>query len=203
MTKKLHIALCAILLLLSCFSLSGCFLIENKIVALDQNVEEAQSNIATQYDNKMRRIPELLQVVKASKNAEIQAMVEVVEQRASVAGQIKLDASVLSDQDQMARFLKAQDELNQGIGRLLVISEKYPDFKFPDQFFQLMDEIEGANNRITVAQTRYNSAVKEYNTYILSFPGKMIAEKAGYTKKAMFQMDIDVTKPVGAMDLEF
>ena len=203
MTKKSHIALCAIFILVSCFSLSGCFLIENKIVALDQNVEEAQSNIATQYDNKMRRIPELLQVVKASKNAEIQAMVEVVEQRASVAGQIKLDASVLSDQDQMARFLKAQDELNQGIGRLLVITEKYPDFKFPDQFFQLMDEIEGANNRITVAQTRYNSAVKEYNTYILSFPGKMIAEKAGYTKKAMFQMDIDVTKPVGAMDLEF
>ncbi|MBO4704640.1 MAG: LemA family protein [Spirochaetaceae bacterium] len=203
MTKKSHIALCAIFILVSCFSLSGCFLIENKIVALDQNVEEAQSNIATQYDNKMRRIPELLQVVKASKNAEIQAMVEVVEQRASVAGQIKLDASVLSDQDQMARFLKAQDELNQGIGRLLVITEKYPDFKFPDQFFQLMDEIEGANNRITVAQTRYNSAVKEYNTYILSFPGKLIAEKAGYTKKVMFQMDIDVTKPVGAMDLEF
>lgn len=203
MTKKSPIALCAIFILVSCFSLSGCFLIENKIVALDQNVEEAQSNIATQYDNKMRRIPELLQVVKASKNAEIQAMVEVVEQRASVAGQIKLDASVLSDQDQMARFLKAQDELNQGIGRLLVITEKYPDFKFPDQFFQLMDEIEGVNNRITVAQTRYNSAVKEYNTYILSFPGKLIAEKAGYTKKVMFQMDIDVTKPVGAMDLEF
>lgn len=200
--KKIRNAFLAALLIAASFSFSGCFLIENKIVALDQEVEEAQSNIATQYDNKLRRIPELLSTVKASKNAEIEAMISTIEARAQAAGQIKLDASTISDPDQMEKFQKAQAELNAGLGRLLAVSEQYPDFKFPDQFTNLMTEIEGANNRITVAQTRYNKAVKEFNTYILSFPGKLCAKN--YSKKVMFQMDnVDVTKPVGAMELNF
>ena len=190
------------LVLASSLSLSGCFMIENEIVRLDQNVEEAQSNIATQYDNKLRRIPELLQIVKSSRNAEIEAMVSVIEARAQAAGQVKLDADTVSDPEKMEQFQKAQAELNEGLGRLMVISEQYPDFKFPDQFSALMTEIEGANNRITVAQTRYNKAVKEFNTYILSFPGSMIAGKKGYGKKLPFQSDLDVTKPVGAMELD-
>ncbi len=108
----------------------------------------------------------------------------------------------MSDPEKMEKFQKAQAELNAGLGRLLAVSEQYPDFKFPDQFTALMTEIEGANNRITVAQTRYNKAVKEYNTYILSFPGNTIAAKRGYEKKLPFQSDLDVTKPVGAMELD-
>ncbi|MCR5401562.1 MAG: LemA family protein [Treponema sp.] len=180
-----------------CFT--SCFIFENEIVRLDQNVEEAESNIATQYDNKMRRIPELVQVVKASKNVEIQAVTDVIEKRASIAESIRLDSSVISDPEKMAQFQKAQNELNQGIGRLLAVSEKYPDFKFSAQFTALMTEIEGANNRITVAQTRYNQAVKEFNTYILNFPGKYFAKN--YTKKVPFQSDIDGTKSVEAMNL--
>ncbi len=65
----------------------------------------------------------------------------------------------------------------------MAVSEQYPDFKFPDQFTGLMTEIEGANNRITVAQTRYNKAIKEFNTYILSFPGNTVAAKKGYVKR--------------------
>ena len=172
------------------------------IDCLDQDVEEAQGNIATQYDNKMRRIPKLLQVVKASKNAEVEAMVSVIEERAKAAGQIRLDASTVSDPDKMAQFQKAQAELNAGLGRLMAVSEQYPDFKFPDQFTGLMTEIEGANNRITVAQTRYNKAIKEFNTYILSFPGNTVAAKKGYEKRVPFQSDLDVTKPVGAMALD-
>lgn len=202
MTRKIRSALFVACILAASLSLSGCFLIENEIVRLDQDVEEAQSNIATQYDNKLRRIPELLQVVKASKNAEIEAMVSVIEERAKAAGQIKLDADTVSDPEKMEKFQKAQAELNAGLGRLLAVSEQYPDFKFPDQFTALMTEIEGANNRITVAQTRYNKAVKEYNTYILSFPGNTIAAKRGYEKKLPFQSDLDVTKPVGAMELD-
>ena len=152
-------------------SFTSCFIFENEIVRLDQNVVEAESNIATQYDNKMRRIPELVQIVKASKNSEIQAVTDVIEKRASIAESIRLDSSVVSDPEKMAQFQKAQNELNQGLGRLLAVSEKYPDFKFSSQFTALMTEIEGANNRITVAQTRYNQAVKEFNTYILSLSG--------------------------------
>ncbi len=197
--KMIKNALLALSLALVSLCFSSCFIFENEIVRLDQNVEEAESNIATQYDNKLRRIPELLQIVKASKNAEIQAMTSVIEMRASVAGSIKLDSSVISDPEKMAQFQKAQSELNEGLGRLLVVSEKYPDFKFSSQFTALMTEIEGANNRITVAQTRYNACVKEFNTYILSFPGKYFAKD--YTKKVPFQSGMDVTKPVGAMDL--
>ena len=202
MTKRIRSFFLVSLIISASLSLSGCFLIGNKIIALDQNVEEAQSNIATQYDNKLRRIPELLQIVKASKNAEVEAMVSIIEQRAKAAGQIKLDADTVSDPDKMAQFQKAQAELNAGLGRLMAVSEQYPDLKFPDQFSALMTEIEGANNRITVAQTRYNKAVKEYNTYILSFPGNTVAAKKGYEKKRTFQSDLDVTKPVGAMDLD-
>lgn len=202
MTKRIRSFFLVSLIISASLSLSGCFLIGNKIIALDQDVEEAQSNIATQYDNKLRRIPELLQIVKASKNAEVEAMVNIIEQRAKAAGQIKLDADTVSDPDKMAQFQKAQAELNAGLGRLMAVSEQYPDLKFPDQFSALMTEIEGANNRITVAQTRYNKAVKEYNTYILSFPGNTVAAKKGYEKKQPFQSDLDVTKPVGAMDLD-
>ncbi|MBQ6566553.1 MAG: LemA family protein [Treponema sp.] len=202
MTKRIRSFFLVSLIISASLSLSGCFLIGNKIIALDQDVEEAQSNIATQYDNKLRRIPELLQIVKASKNAEVEAMVSIIEQRAKAAGQIKLDADTVSDPDKMAQFQKAQAELNAGLGRLMAVSEQYPDLKFPDQFSALMTEIEGANNRITVAQTRYNKAVKEYNTYILSFPGNTVAAKKGYEKKRTFQSDLDVTKPVGAMDLD-
>lgn len=202
MTKRIRSLFLVSLIISASLSLSGCFLIGNKIIALDQDVEEAQSNIATQYDNKLRRIPELLQIVKASKNAEVEAMVSIIEQRAKAAGQIKLDADTVSDPDKMAQFQKAQAELNAGLGRLMAVSEQYPDLKFPDQFSALMTEIEGANNRITVAQTRYNKAVKEYNTYILSFPGNTVAAKKGYEKKQPFQSDLDVTKPVGAMDLD-
>ncbi len=202
MTKRIRSFFLVSLIISASLSLSGCFLIGNKIIALDQDVEEAQSNIATQYDNKLRRIPELLQIVKASKNAEVEAMVSIIEQRAKAAGQIKLDADTVSDPDKMAQFQKAQAELNAGLGRLMAVSEQYPDLKFPDQFSALMTEIEGANNRITVAQTRYNKAVKEYNTYILSFPGNTVAAKKGYEKKQPFQSDLDVTKPVGAMDLD-
>ncbi|MBQ3800466.1 MAG: LemA family protein [Treponema sp.] len=202
MTKRIRSFFLVSLIISASLSLSGCFLIGNKIIALDQDVEEAQSNIATQYDNKLRRIPELLQIVKASKNAEVEAMVSIIEQRAKAAGQIKLDADTVSDPDKMAQFQKAQAELNAGLGRLMAVSEQYPDLKFPDQFSALMTEIEGANNRITVAQTRYNKAVKEYNTYILSFPGNTVAAKKGYEKKQTFQSDLDVTKPVGAMDLD-
>ena len=202
MTKRIRSFFLVSLIISARLSLSGCFLIGNKIIALDQDVEEAQSNIATQYDNKLRRIPELLQIVKASKNAEVEAMVSIIEQRAKAAGQIKLDADTVSDPDKMAQFQKAQAELNAGLGRLMAVSEQYPDLKFPDQFSALMTEIEGANNRITVAQTRYNKAVKEYNTYILSFPGNTVAAKKGYEKKRTFQSDLDVTKPVCAMDLD-
>ncbi len=200
--KKIRSVAFITLMMATVFNFSGCFLIENKIIELDQNVEEAQSNIATQYDNKLRRIPELLSTVKASKNAEIEAMIGTIEARAQAAGQIKLDANTISNPEQMEKFQEAQAELNAGLGRLLAVSEQYPDFKFPDQFTNLMTEIEGANNRITVAQTRYNKAVKEFNTYILSFPGKLCAKD--YPKKVMFQMDnVDVTKPVGAMELDF
>lgn len=202
MINKIRSVLFTAFMLAVSLNLSGCFLIENKIIQLDQNVEEAQSNIATQYDNKLRRIPELLQVVKASKSAEIEAMISVIEERAKAAGQIKLDASTVSDPEKMARFQQVQAELNAGLGRLMAVSEQYPDFKFPDQFTALMTEIEGANNRITVAQTRYNKAVKEFNTYILSFPGSTVASKKGYEKKVPFQSDMDVTKPVGAMELD-
>lgn len=201
MKKIMKRLFAALLTSLALLQFTGCFLIQNEIVSLDQDVEEAQANIATQYDNKLRRIPELVQVVKSAKNAEIDSLIAVVEARAKAAGQVKLDTSVIEDEEAMAKFQKIQSELNSGIGRLLAVSEAYPELKSQDNFSTLMSEIEGVNNRITVAQTRYNKAVKEYNKYILSFPGSMFAAKWGYNKKIPFQADFDVTKPQGAMDL--
>jgi LemA protein len=142
----------------------------NAIPTKEEQVKAAWGDVQSQYQRRADLIPNLVATVQGYAQQERAVLVEVTEARAS-ATQVKVDASTISDPATFAKYQAAQSQLSGVLGRLMVISEKYPELKSNQNFLALQSQLEGTENRITVARRDYNEAVRVYNTEIRTVPG--------------------------------
>lgn len=141
----------------------------NTVIAEDESVKAAWAEVQSQYQRRMDLVPNLVETVKGAANFEQSVLTGVVEARAKATA-INIDASVIDDPDKLKAFEEAQSRLSGALGRLLAVSENYPDLKASAAFRDLMVQLEGTENRITVARGRYIESVARYNTTVQSFP---------------------------------
>lgn len=145
----------------------------NKTVKLEENVKAIWSQVLSQYERRADLIPNLVSVVKGYANHESELLADIVDKRAKV-GQIKLTVDDLNNNSKIKSFQQAQDELGKSLSRLLFISENYPDLKANENFLTLQSQIEGTENRISVARKDYIESILKYNSSIKSIPAKWI-----------------------------
>jgi len=148
-------------------SLSGCGY--NTIPTLEENAKAKWSNVQSQYQRRADLIPNLVATVQGYARQEKDVLTSVVEARAR-ATSVKVDASTLTDPEKMKQFQEAQAQLTGALGRLMVISEAYPDLKSNQNFLALQSQLEGTENRINVARRDYIEAVREFNLSLRTFP---------------------------------
>lgn len=166
-------------------SLSSCGY--NSMVKLDENVKSKWGTVQTQYQRRADLIPNLVNTVKGAAKFEQSTLTAVVEARAK-ATQMTVKADDLSPES-IKKYQEAQGQLSQALGKLLSITENYPELKATDQFRDLSAQLEGTENRITVARKDFNDAVQEYNSKIRSFPTNLTAGMFGFKQKGYFEAD--------------
>jgi LemA protein len=154
------------------FSLAGCGI--NDIPAKDQAVKARWADVQASYQRRSDLIPNLVSTVQGFANQEKSVLVEVTQARAS-ATQPRFDASTVTDPAKFAQFQAAQDKLSGVLGRLMAISEQYPELKSNTNFLALQSQLEGTENRIEIARRDYNAAVQDYNTTLVTIPGSLWA----------------------------
>lgn len=176
--------------LLLAFGLSGCDV--NRIPTLDEQTKAAWAQVENQYQRRADLIPNLVATVKGYASHERETLQAVTEARAKV-GSMRLDAAALSDPAQMKAFEQAQGQLSGALQRLMVVAEKYPDLKANQNFLSLQAQLEGTENRISVARRDYIAAVQAFNTEIRTFPG-LIWHKVLYGELAPKE-NYEATKP--------
>jgi LemA protein len=174
------------LLALAATLLSGCGY--NQIQINDESVGAAWSEVLNQYKRRADLIPNLVSVVQGYASHEKEVLTRVTEARANVAG-LKATPELINDPAAFARFQKAQSELGGALSRLLVVAENYPNLKADANFRDLQAQVEGTENRITVARNRYIQAVKEYNISVRTFPNNLTAMVMGWQVKANFTVE--------------
>ena len=167
-------------------TLSGCGY--NAMQASDEQVKAAWAEVLNQYQRRADLIPNLVNTVKRYASHESQVLTQVTEARSRV-GSVNISADQLDDPQQMQRFQQAQGELSSAIARLLVVTENYPQLKADGLFRDLQAQLEGTENRISVARNRYVESVRDYNTMIRQFPGVITAKIFGYSPKAGFTVE--------------
>lgn len=150
----------------------------NSVPAAQEEVKAKWANVQAQYQRRASLIGNLVAVVKRAAEQEQETLTRVTEARAR-ATSIQLNADDLSDPAKVATFQQAQGALSQSLGRLLATVEAYPDIKSNQNFLELQSQIEGTENRITVAITDYNEAVRAYNTRVRTFPDMIGATLRG------------------------
>ena len=166
-------------------SLSSCGY--NTLVKLDEQVQSQWAQVQNQYQRRADLIPNLVATVKGAANFEKETLTAVIEARAK-ATQVTVDPTKLTPES-IEKFQAAQGQLSQALGRLLVVTENYPELKANANFQELQVQIEGTENRITVARQRFNEVTQEYNSKLRSFPNNLTAGMFGFTKKGYFQAD--------------
>ena len=172
---------------------SGCGY--NDLQGLDEEVKGAWAEVQNQYQRRADLIPNLVATVKGAATFEQETLQKVVEAR-SAATSIKLDANALSDPAMFKKFEDAQRNLSGALSRLLVVVEKYPDLKANQNFRDLQAQLEGTENRITVARGRYSKAIVEFNTKVRSFPTNLTAQYLlGMKVRENFSADEAAQKP--------
>jgi LemA protein len=181
--KKLLITLMACVALVGS---TGCGY--NTIQQEDERVTAAWSDVVNQYKRRADLIPNLVNVVKGYASHEADVLTKVTEARTR-ATSLTADASVLTNEETFKRFQEAQTALSGSLSRLLAVAENYPQLKADANFRDLQAQIEGTENRITVARTRYIEAVRAYNITIRSFPSNLTAKLFGYTTKPNFTVE--------------
>jgi LemA protein len=149
----------------------------NNIPTKDEQVKAAWGEVQNQYQRRSDLIPNLVSTVQGYAKQEKDVLVQVTQARAS-ATQVKVDASTLTDPAAFQRYQAAQDQLSGVLGRLLSVTENYPDLKSDQNFLALQSQLEGTENRISVARRDYNQAVQGFNTEIRTFPGVIWASTA-------------------------
>lgn len=155
----------------------------NNMVSRHEAVQAQMGNVENQYQRRADLIPNLVNTVKGYAAHEQQTLEGVVEARAK-ASQTNVD---INDAEAMARYVQAQGELSSALGRLLAISENYPDLKANQNFLDLQTQLEGTENRISVERRNYNEAAQDYNTYIRMFPRNIVAGMFGFDKIEYFE----------------
>jgi LemA protein len=158
----------------------------NRLVSQSQNVDKQWAQVQNDYQRRADLIPNLVQTVQGAANFEKSTLEAVTQARASV-GQVKINQSQApTDARQLAEFDKAQGQLSSALSRLLVVSERYPELKANSNFRDLQAQLEGTENRITVARRDFNEAVASYNTMVKSFPSSIYAGILHYSEKPYF-----------------
>jgi LemA protein len=158
----------------------------NTIPTLDEQVKGQWSEVQNQYQRRAELIPNLVETVKGFAAQERETLTAVVEARAK-ATQITINADQLTDPEALQRFQDAQAQLSGALGRLLAVSENYPELKSNQNFLALQSQLEGTENRIAVARRDYIQAVQVYNTEVRTFPGRLWAWIYGAQPKATFE----------------
>lgn len=159
----------------------------NGLVQMDEGVQNKWADVETQYQRRADLIPNLVNTVKGYAAHEKETLSEVVKAR-SEATSVKFDAENMSA-EQMAAFQKAQSGVSSALSKLLMVVEKYPDLRANQNFLELQSQLEGTENRITVARRDYNAVAKEYNSTVRKFPKNIIAGMFGFEKKAYFEAE--------------
>jgi len=173
-------------LLVLLFALSGCGY--NAMQSGDEGVKAAWSEVLNQYQRRADLVPNLVATVKGYAEHEQSTLEAVTNARASV-GKVTITADDLSDAAKVKQFQAAQGELSSALSRLMAVSENYPNLKADGLFQNLQAQLEGTENRITVARNRYITSVQEYNVLIRSFPQNLTAMMFGYKPKATFTVE--------------
>ena len=180
--KRLSIIITAIVAgLVVVWSITG----YNGLVSMDEGVQNKWADVETQYQRRADLIPNLVNTVKGYAAHESETLQAVVDARAK-ATSVNIDPSNMSA-EQIANFQKAQDGVSSALSRLLVTVEKYPDLKANENFKELQAQLEGTENRISVARRDYNESARKYNTTLRSFPKNILAGMFGFEKKAYFE----------------
>jgi len=173
----------AALMLAAATLLTGCGY--NQFQSLDEQTKAAWSEVLNQYQRRADLIPNIVATVKGEASFEQETLTKVVEARAR-ATSIQVTPETLNDPQAFERFQKAQGELGSALARLLVVSENYPNLKANQGFQDLRVQLEGTENRITVARNRYIKAVQEYNVLVRQFPSNLTAMVLSYAVKPSF-----------------
>jgi LemA protein len=164
--------------------LAGCGV--NNIPTKDQTVKARWADVQAAYQRRSDLIPNLANTVAGYAAQEKSVLTAVTQARAS-ATQVKVDASTITDPAKFAEFQQAQDKLSGVLGRLMAISENYPDLKSNQNFLALQSQLEGTENRIEIARRDYNAAVQDYNTELRTFPGVIWATTIYKSQKPAVQ----------------
>jgi LemA protein len=183
----------AAVMLLS-LSLGGCGY--NNIPTMEEQAKAKWADVQNNYQRRADLIPNLVATVQGYAKQEKDVLTSVVEARAK-ATQVKIDASQLTDPDKLKQFQDAQNQLSGALGRLLAVSENYPDLKSNQNFLALQSQLEGTENRIAVARRDYIEAVRAYNTELRTFPGVLWASTVfrGNKPMAAFTATDEAQKP--------
>lgn len=181
MKKVTIIIIVAVVAIIAIWAVSG----YNSLVGMDENVSNQWANVETQYQRRADLIPNLVNTVKGYAAHEKETLEGVIAAR-SQATQIKVDPTDLTP-EKLAEYQKAQGQLATALGKLLAITENYPDLKANQNFLELQAQLEGTENRINVARKNFNDAAKAYNTTIRRFPKNILAGMFGFDKRAYFE----------------
>jgi LemA protein len=173
-------------------SLSACGI--NTIPTREEQAKAAWSEVQNQYQRRAELIPNLVETVRGFAQQEREVLTEVTNARAR-ATQVQINAEQLNDPAALQRFQEAQNQLSGALGRLLAVSERYPDLKSNQNFLALQSQLEGTENRIAVARRDYIQAVQSYNTYVRTFPGRLWAVVYGAEPMASFTTTEDNQRP--------
>lgn len=159
----------------------------NKMVTMDETVKSAWSNVETQYQRRADLIPNLVATVKGYASHEQNTLQAVVDAR-SKATSVSVSLDELTTEN-IAEFQQAQSAVTSALGRLIAVSENYPDLKANQNFLELQAQLEGTENRITVARKTFNDAVQQYNVQVRRFPANLIAKLFGFNEKPYYEAD--------------
>ncbi|WP_156376540.1 LemA family protein [Methylophilus sp. Leaf414] len=175
-----------VVLLAGVLMLSGCGY--NQFQSLDEETKASWSEVLNQYQRRADLVPNLVSTVKGYASHEEKVLTEVTEARAKV-GSMQVTPELLNDPEAFAKFQAAQGQLTSALSRLMVVSENYPNLKADASFRDLQAQLEGTENRVSVARNRYIEAVKQYNVTVRSFPNNLTAMMFGYQPKPSFTVE--------------
>lgn len=159
----------------------------NRLVGLGQEVDKSWAEVENQYQRRADLVPNLVATVQGAANFEKETLTAVTEARASVGRATVQAGKAPTDPAALAQYEAAQNQLGSALQRLLVVSERYPDLKANASFRDLQAQLEGTENRITVARGRFNEAAQSYNTVLMRFPTNMIAGMFGFKERPYFK----------------
>jgi LemA protein len=174
--------------------LAGCGY--NTFQSQDEQIKAAWAEVVNQYQRRADLIPNLVETVRGFAQQERDVLIGVTEARAKV-GSVQATPEVLDDPQAFAQFQEAQGELTSALSRLMVVVERYPELKSDANFRDLQAQLEGTENRITVARNRYIEAVQTYNVTVRSFPSNLTAKMFGYDTKPTFTVEneAEISRP--------